>query len=133
MKRLPNNALHKSLIKFLKEKQPVPVFDYLPEMAALPFITLGNVTVADQSAKLVEETKVTVAIHIWSDYKGRFEVNNIAECIISLLTSEQLDLSQDDFFVFAQEVTFYETYPEEDSGYNSVISFELYIQNIKED
>ena len=126
MKRLPNNALHKSLIKFLKEKQPVPVFDYLPEMAALPFITLGNVTVA-------EETKVTVAIHIWSDYKGRFEVNNIAECIISLLTSEQLDLSQDDFFVFAQEVTFYETYPEEDSGYNSVISFELYIQNIKED
>lgn len=25
MKRLPNNALHKSLIKFLKEKQPVPV------------------------------------------------------------------------------------------------------------
>ena len=101
MKRLPNNALHKSLIKFLKEKQPVPVFDYLPEMAALPFITLGNVTVADQSAKVVEETKVTVAIHIWSDYKGRFEVNNIAECIISLLTSEQLDLSQDDFFVFA--------------------------------
>ena len=69
MKRLPNNALHKSLIKFLKEKQPVPVFDYLPEMAALPFITLGNVTVADQSAKVVEETKVTVAIHIWSDYK----------------------------------------------------------------
>ena len=133
MKRLPNNALHKSLIKFLKEKQPFPVFDYLPEMAALPFITLGNVTVADQSAKVVEETKVTVAIHIWSDYKGRFEVNNIAECIISLLTSEQLDLSQDDFFVFAQEVTFYETYPEEDSGYNSVISFELYIQNIKED
>ena len=53
MKRLPNNALHKSLIKFLKEKQPVPVFDYLPEMAALPFITLGNVTVADQSAKVV--------------------------------------------------------------------------------
>ena len=133
MKRLPNNALHKSLIKFLKEKQPFPVFDYLPEMAALPFITLGNVTVADQSAKVVEETKVTVAIHIWSDYKGRFEVNNIAECIISLLTSEQLDLSQDDFYVFAQEVTFYETYPEEDSGYNSVISFELYIQNIKED
>ena len=133
MKRLPNNALHKSLIKFLKEKQPVPVFDYLPEKAALPFITLGNVTVADQSAKVVEETKVMVAIHIWSDYKGRFEVNNIAECIISLLTSEQLDLSQDDFFVFAQEVTFYETYPEEDSGYNSVISFELYIQNIKED
>ena len=133
MKRLPNNALHKSLIKFLKEKQPVPVFDYLPEKSVLSFFTIVNDTVVFLSAKVLEVLMVTVAIHIWSDYKGRFEVNNIAERIISLLTSEQLDLSQDDFFVFAQEVTFYETYPEEDSGYNSVISFELYIQNIKED
>lgn len=37
MKRLPNNALHKSLIKFLKEKQPVPVFDYLPENGCFAF------------------------------------------------------------------------------------------------
>ena len=131
MKRLPNNALHKALIKFLREKQDIPVFDYLPEKAVLPFITLGNVTVSDQSAKVMEETKVTAAIHIWSDYKGRFQVNNIAENIIGMLTYEQLDLSRDDFYVVAQEVTFYETYPEEDTGYNSVISFELYIQNIK--
>ena len=35
MKRLPNNALHKALVPFLREKTGYRVYDYVPETAQL--------------------------------------------------------------------------------------------------
>ncbi len=41
MKRLPNNAIHKALVAFLKKHTGLVVYDYVPQEAVLPFITLG--------------------------------------------------------------------------------------------
>lgn len=75
-------------------------------------------------------THLSVHIHIYSNYKGRFEINNLAERLINLLGANQIDLSADEFYVNAQGVDFYETYPEDETGYSGVITFELLIQNI---
>ena len=44
MKRLPNNAIHKALVAFLREHTGLAVYDYVPQEAVLPFITLIAIT-----------------------------------------------------------------------------------------
>lgn len=131
MKRLPNNIVHKALIAFLKKQSACPIYDFVPEGAKLPFVTLGNITAEDKSTKSDDIVHMTVQIHIWSTYRGRYEINSLAEKIINALTSTQLDLSEEDFYSNAQGVDFYESYPEEDSGYNGVITFDLLVQNMR--
>jgi len=131
MKRLPNNALHKALIKFLREHIDAAVYDYVPETVRLPYITLGAINVQDKSTKLEDMTHLSVQIHLWSAYKGRFEINGLAERIINLLSDTQLDLEEDGFYSNAQGVDFYESFPEDDDGYHGVISFEIMIQNME--
>ncbi|MDY6289854.1 MAG: DUF3168 domain-containing protein [Succiniclasticum sp.] len=133
MKRLPNNALQKALVPFLRERTGYRVYDYVPENATLPFITLGAVTVQDKSTKTEDMTKASVHIHIYSNYKGRFEINTLAETLINVFASEQIDLSAEEFFVCSQGVDFYETYPEDEIGYSGVITLEALIQNKKEE
>ena len=78
-------------------------------------------------------TKTSVHIHIYSNYKGRFEINTLAESLINLFAAEQVDLSADEFFVCSQAIDFYETYPEDEIGYSGVITLDMLIQNKKED
>lgn len=133
MRRLPNNAVQKALLLFLKENVDIPVYDYVPEEASLPFITLGAINVQDKATKVEDMTHVSMQIHIWSHYRGRYEINILAEKLIQLLTSNQLDLEKEGFWSLSQAVDFYETYPEEDNGYSGILTFEMNIQNMKED
>lgn len=133
MKRLPNNIVHKVLIVFLQDHLGCRVYDFVPENAILPFVTLGNINAEDKSTKSDDIIHLTVQIHIWSTYRGRYEINSLAETIINDLSSHQLDLSEEDFYSNAQGVDFYESYPEDDSGYNGVITFEMLIQNMRSD
>ena len=121
MKRLPNNALHKALVPFLREKTGYRVYDYVPD------------NVQDKSTKTEDMTKTSVHIHIYSNYKGRFEINTLAESLINTFAVEQVDLSADEFFVCSQAIDFYETYPEDEIGYSGVITLDMLIQNKKED
>ena len=133
MKRLPNNIVHKVLIAFLRKEAGCRVYDFVPEDAALPLVTLGNINAEDKSTKSEDIIHMTVQIHIWSTYRGRYEINSLAERIINVLASVQLDLSEEDFYSNAQGVDFYESYPEENSGYNGVITFEMLVQNMRSD
>lgn len=128
MKRLPNNAVQRALLLFLRANVDIPVYDYVPEEAKLPFITLGAINVQDQSTKAEDMTHVSIQIHIWSHYKGRYEINILAEELMQLLTKEQLDLGSERFWALSQSIDFYETYPEEDNGYSGILTFEMMIQ-----
>ena len=116
---------------FLREKLTVSVYDYVPADAKLPFVTLGAINVEDKSTKADDLTHLSIQIHIWSNYKGRYEINSLAEKIINLLAESQLDLTADGFYVNAQGIDFYESYPEEDSGYSGVLTLEVLIQNLE--
>lgn len=131
MKRLPNNIVHKALLAFLKKEIGCRVYDFVPEDAVLPFVTLGTINAEDKSTKSEDIIHMTVQIHIWSTYRGRYEINSLAEKIIRVLSAVQLDLSEEEFYSNAQGVDFYESYPEENSGYNGVITFEMLIQNMR--
>lgn len=98
MRRLPNNIVHKALIAFLRKECTCPVYDFVPEGAVLPFVTLGNINAEDKSTKSDDIIHMTVQIHIWSTYRGRYEINSLAEKIINALSSKQLDLSEEDFY-----------------------------------
>jgi len=48
-----------------------------------------------------------------------------------LLQTKQIDLSADAFAAIRQQVDFFEAYPEEETGYNGVISLVILIQNLQ--
>lgn len=131
MRRLPNNELHRMLVYYLRKNLGAPVYDYVPENVKLPFITIGAVNIQDKGLKVEDITHASVQIHIWSDYKGRREINLLAEKIINLFSTVQLDLTADQFYVNSQGIDFYETYPEGDGGYNGILTLEADIQNLK--
>jgi len=131
VKRIPLNALQKALIAYLRAHEKVPVYDYVPETAKLPFMTLGAFNCKEAGTKYEDIVEVTVQLNIWSTYKGKFEINSIANRVISLLQTKQIDLSEDEFTAIRQQVDFFEAYPEEETGYNGVISLVVLVQNMR--
>lgn len=134
MRRLPNNALQKALIELLTEKLPdVAVYDFVPETAKIPYVTLGACVTNDVSTKTENLYKVDVQINIWSEYRGKYEINNIAERIARLLTSLEgyIDTTADNFAVYRQLVNQYETFPENGEGYSGVLSLDIYVRNME--
>lgn len=131
MKRIPLNALQKALISYLTANEVVPVYDYVPETAKPPFMTLGAFNCKEAGTKYEDIVEVTVQLNIWSTYKGKFEINSIANRVISLLQTKQIDLSEDEFTAIRQQVDFFEAYPEEETGYNGVISLVVLVQNMR--
>jgi hypothetical protein len=109
----------------------VPVYDYVPETAKPPFMTLGAFNCKEAGTKYEDIVEVTVQLNIWSTYKGKFEINSIANRVISLLQTKQIDLSEDEFTAIRQQVDFFEAYPEEETGYNGVISLVILVQNMR--
>lgn len=133
MKRIPNNALQKAMIALLKEKLTVPVYDFVNDTAKMPYVCLGAFTCRDISTKIEDMSHVTLQINIFSSYRGKYEINAIAEQIIKVLTSEQIDLAGEGFYTTMQAVNMYEAFPEDEYSYSGVVSFECEIQNIRSD
>ena len=131
MKRIPLNALQKALISYLTANEVVPVYGYVPETARPPFMTIGAFNCKEAGTKYEDMVEVTVQINIWSTYKGKFEINSIANRVIVLLQTKQIDLIEDEFLAIRQQVDFFEAYPEEETGYNGVISLVMLIQNLQ--
>lgn len=131
MKRIPLNALQKALLTCISTNENVPIYDYVPDTAKPPFMTIGAFTCKEAGTKYEDMVEVTVQLNIWSTYKGKFEINSIANRVIVLLQTKQIDLSADAFAAICQQVDFFEAYPEEETGYNGVISLVILIQNLQ--
>ena len=132
MKRIPFNAITQAVAAVLKKSVSIPVYDNVPPRASYPFITLGSFNVKDTGAKLLDKMQVTVQIHIWSTYRGKREINALADQVINALASNQIDLSKDNYNVFSHWVDFFEVYPEDEHGYNGIVTPMLDIQNEEE-
>lgn len=124
------NALQKGVFSILSTKQTTPVYDDVPEEAVLPYITLGAFTDKQTGNKTADIHDISLQIHIWSEYEGKKEVNEIANDVTAVLTSWPLDLSVDGFNVMSQDVDFFEAFPEESAGYHGVVTFVAKIQNL---
>lgn len=136
MLKLPNNAVQKALYQKLQAYESTigaKTYDFVPDDVQMPFITIGNTITEDIGNKTQDDTKIEMQINIWSEYKGKYQINNIAERIINLITSNDgyLDCTEDGFQVYRQKVTTYEAYPEDATGYNAVINFVIYVNNMQ--
>ena len=130
IRRIPMNGLQKGVFSLLATKQTTPTYDDVPEEATFPFITLGAFTDKQTGNKTADIHDISLQIHIWSEYEGKKEVNEIANDVTAVLTSWPLDLSADGFNVMSQDVDFFEAFPEEVAGYHGVITFVAKIQNL---
>jgi hypothetical protein len=148
IRRIPMNALQKGVFSILATKQTTPVYDDVPEYQMdaegnplfdeqrncipirFPYITLGAFTDKQVGNKTADIHDISQQIHIWSEYEGKKEVNEIANDITAALTSWPIDLSREGFDVMSQDIDFFEAFPEEKAGYHGVLTLVCKIQNL---
>lgn len=134
IRRIPMNALQQGVYSILTEKQEgddvFPIYDDVPEGAALPYVTIGAFTCKRTGDKVSDINYISLQLHVWSEYNGKSEVNRIADDITNILTSWPIDLSVSGFSVINQDVDFFEAFPEETAGYHGVVTFVSTIQNL---
>lgn len=134
--RIPFNEVQKALYQLLHTGQTVPIYDRIPDgTEAMPYIWLGEFhgTPAEEN-KTVVIHKISQQLHIWSEQKGRKEVNSIMDDAVTLLTKYQLTLTG-----FRQvgtaTITLYQTsgelYENGDKAYHGVIEVEYLIEQLQ--
>ena len=130
IRRIPMNALQKGVYSILSTKQTTPVYDDVPPEAVLPYVTLGAFTCKQNGGKTSDISDISLQVHIWSEYSGKREVNEIANDVAAVLTAWPLDLVADGFKALSQDVDFFEAFPEDEGGYHGVITFVCRVQNV---
>ena len=69
------------------------VFDDVPEGTAYPYITIGDDTATNISAKGLDMHEHTLNIHIWSQYRGRRDIKVIMKQVHDILHDSSLTVS----------------------------------------
>lgn len=69
------------------------VYDDVPEGANYPYVIVGEHTSNNFGSKTLDGLEYTLTIHIWSQYRGRKEVKEIAEIIYDALHDSSLSVS----------------------------------------
>ena len=91
----PTLVLHKAQVDRIGAQTDYKVFDDMPEQEPDDYITMGEMTARDWSAKSEPGQEVYSTIHIWSRYGGRKKAEQMADDILQALTLSRLDLSPD--------------------------------------
>ncbi len=133
--RIPFNEVQKGLYQLLHKGQSVPVYDAIPTGGEdMPYIWLGEFhgTPAEQNKTMVLH-HVTQQLHIWSNQKGKHEVNSIMDDVVTLLTKYQL--SMDSFRqVGTVTISLYQTsgelYEDGTTAYHGVLEAEYLVEQL---
>ena len=129
IKRIPLAASLTALIKVLKDYQDTPVINKVTD--DMPYIKVGAFTCKPNGSKDIDVSDITSQIHIYSEYDGELELNEIADTIIHIIGAVKLDLSANDFNVMDQSYDMFESF-EDEYGYHGVITFTARVQNKKQ-
>ena len=90
--KFPTLVLHGAQVTRIEANTDYTVYDAHPENAVFPYVTMGEITARDWSDKSADGTEVHSTIHIWSQYQGKKEVEEMSDAILQALTSSNLDL-----------------------------------------
>lgn len=71
----------------------VPVYDDVPEGTAAPYINIGEETAINDGTKTVDAVEHTLTIHVWSEYRGRYEIKHIMEQVYQNLHNTAITVS----------------------------------------
>lgn len=92
---------------------PTAVYDFVPDGTAYPYVTVGEMTVADWSDKRTGGTEITCQVHVFSEYKGYREVHRLMDDALQAVTSEALALTG--FTVILQRMDFCQSWRDQDT------------------
>ena len=81
----PLSPLQKAIYERLTTNTGRTIYDYVPSGAAYPYVVIGEDTATDWSTKQKHGEEVTSTLHIWSQYRGKAEVKEIASEIQSAM------------------------------------------------
>jgi hypothetical protein len=129
IRRIPINALQKSIYEILTTKQTTPVYDSIPKDAVFPYIIISDYEFDIGGSKNVDICKVTFELEIWTKYEGKAEVNSIAEDMTNVLTAWPIDLSAENFNVLSQSVKGGKG-ARQDGYFYGIVYFTAEIQNL---
>ena len=77
--------------------------------------------------------RCAVDLHIFSEYRGKAEVDRIGEDICDLLQAQDttIDMGADDWVVVDGGIESYETYEEDLYGYGGTLTIKVTVQDIR--
>ena len=71
----------------------VPVYDDVPEGSAAPYIVIGEDTTIDAATKDKDANEHTLTLHIWSEYRGRYEIKTLMQEVYEKLHDSDISMS----------------------------------------
>lgn len=128
-RRVPINPLQTAIYNILKEKQETPVYDKLPTKYTFPYILISDYEYELGGSKTTDITDITFELEIWTEYRGKTQVNEIAEDIITVLTAWPIDLSAHGYRVTSKDAKGGKG-ARQDSYFYGIIYFTAKIQNL---
>ena len=129
--RVPLLAIQKALVKRLRDGQTTPVFDDVANEARLPYISIGAINVKSDGSKDTAIYDVSIQLHLWSNYRGKKEINGMMDDVANVLSYAMLDTTEDNFKIINQEIDFFEAFAEDTLGYHGVITVVIKIQDME--
>ena len=130
-KRLPLQALQKSVRDLLTACQTTPLHEHVGETAKLPLIAFGEIGMSLPSAKDTALYRAELELEIYSNANSRTEINGILDDVATVLTAARLDMQAAGFAVCDQEITEVQTSPRENKGYSATLRLEVVIQDLE--
>lgn len=126
-RRMPFQALQKAVCELLKAYQSAPVYEYVTLNTKPPYLTFGDIHIADAGAKDAAIYAVEMELYAYSRAHTRREVNEMIDDAATILSSVGVDLDADGFTVVAQDIADANTSPSEVEGYTGrlLVSFQI--------
>lgn len=81
------------------------IFDDVPQRAHFPYVTFGDIETSDWDTQTSNGHEHIVTLHVWSDHRGRKQVNRIIGEIDAALDDQDLALS--DHILVNLHITFW--------------------------
>lgn len=88
----PALALFSAQIIRIESNTDYKVFDENPKNEAYPYVVMGEISAKDWSDKSENGMEIYPTVHIWSQYHGRKEVDEMSDMVLQALTSSPLNL-----------------------------------------
>ena len=130
-RRMPFQPLQKAVCELLKTYQSAPVYEYVTLNTKPPYLTFGDIRIADAGAKDTAVYTVEMELYAYSRAHTRREVNEMIDDAATILSSVGVDLDADGFTVVAQDIADANTSPSEVEGYTGRLLAVFQIQDDK--
>jgi hypothetical protein len=125
----PELVLQEAQIEQLKAVLTCPVYDAVPDDAPFPFVSLGETTSLDRSAKGEPVLAVTSTIHIYSRDAGMKEVKEILDLVLPALSKRRPSLGPD-FRIIADRLDGISNLRDDETTRHTVVSWWYLIEEL---